>query len=279
MLKRVLILVAGLLPVVSVAAKEQIAVELLSEGAFSKGEGMHPELVAQYEKVIERINTFERARRVDYYEYLKKQRRAEATLEEHLSRFAAFARFGKPADVMTLDALSKLSGPPLPDSLREFYLTQGSFDGGGMWMQMKIHEPAALVECARPDPEQPGNLVRSLGVAHMIRWSWGGDRPEFDPQSGEGLSAVEADILNREYSVIGWISSDGYEANRYLYFDAHGKYGLLYYHQDGFRDFYAEELKPMLAGRGGTLTFDEAMQQMLVHATTDLEELLASHRR
>jgi hypothetical protein len=250
-----------------------LSVTMGASATEAGGQAMDPSVRALFDATIARVNDEERAQRVDYHAYLVQQGRADESLQQHIAKYASFARFGEAADEAAIEALQSLSGPPLPEALRAFYRGVGSFDGGQRLKGLLIHAPATLVERAKPDADQPWNLVRSLGLAHMVRWSWGGDRPEFDPASGEGLDADEADALNRDYSVIGWSSVEETEGFRYLYFDRAGRFGILYYHQDAFGEVYEDALKPLLAGRGPTMSLDEALRALIEDAqTSDFEE-------
>jgi hypothetical protein len=217
--------------------------------------------------LAERVNADERREREDYYAYLKRKGDAEPTLEEHLARYGDFAAVGKPAGDGAIEALRKLSQPPLPDALVDFYRNAGSFRGGGRLRSMVVHAPDTLVAKSKRDPERPYDHVKSLGLVDMIRWSWGGDRPEFDPMSGEeGLTKDEVAALNRDYSIAGWYAIDEGEGFMYLYFDRAGRFGTLHYHQDAFDELWEDDLKPMLKGRPAPDTFDQALGRLLAGA-------------
>ena len=230
--------------------------------AAAEGAGV----IDDFRKAMERVNAQELAERTDYYAYLKGKGDAEPTLEQHLERFGDFARFGKPADDATIAALRTLSQPALPDALVAFYRKLGGFVGGGKLRSMAVHAPATLVAKSKRDPERPYDHVKSLGLVDMIRWSWGGDRFEFDPKSREGLSQGEVDALNRNYSIVGWYVIDEGEGFMYLYFDRAGRFGTLHYHQDAFDELYQGDLKPMLEGRAAPDAFETALARLLAGA-------------
>lgn len=214
---------------------------------------------------MDRVNKLERQVRDDHYRYLLEQGDDSDTYDAYMAKYARFARFGQAATLASIDSLRRFSGPPLPDSLVDFYLTEGSFDGGGYLSDLVIHAAPELVAKA----QGIGNgwdRIRSIGLVDMIILSWGGSRSEFDPASGEGLTEAEVVELNRNYSVIGWHASDYGEAFVYLYFDTQGRFGITGFHQDDFEYFYAQDLLPMTRNSPACLSLDEALVAMLKSA-------------
>ena len=236
---------------------------LLAGGRVSAAGDPAPGYESALRAAMTRVNEAERKQRVDYYEYLKGKGEAEPTLEEHLARFASFARFGRPASQDAIEALRPLSRPGLPEDLVRFYRESGSFEGGHYLKNMVVYAPETLVAKSKRDPERRWDHAASMGLVDMIRWSWANDRFEFDPKSREGLSEDEVIALNRDYSIVGWYVVDEGEGYEYLYFDGQGRFGTLYYHQDAFDELYREHLKPMLGGRPAPDSFDAAMLQLL----------------
>ena len=224
---------------------------------------------------MNRINAVERAKREDYYAYLLTQGDDTDTLEGHIAKYASFVTLGPPATETRIDALRKLSAPALPAPLLDFYRTIGSIHGGNQLKGLVLHSPETLIMKSAPNPAQQWDCVASMGLVDMIRWSWGNDRFEFDPSSGDGLTQVEVDSLNAQYSVIGWYTVLEGEGNEYLLFDRHGAFATLFYHQDAFDELYADSLRPMLDGElSETGSFDEALVKLLVKAEADEWEAL-----
>ncbi|MBK8283791.1 MAG: hypothetical protein IPK97_02330 [Ahniella sp.] len=211
---------------------------------------------------MDRVNTLERQVRDDYYRYLLEQGDDSDTYDAYMARYARFARFGQAATLASIDSLRRLSGTPMPNSLVDFYLKEGSFDGGGYLSDLVIHAAPELV--AKAQSGATGwNCIRSIGLVDMIILSWGGHRMEFDPASGEGLTEAEVLVLNQNYSVIGWHTSGDGEAFDYLYFDTQGRFGITGFHQDDFESFYAQDLLPMTRKSPACLSLDEALAAML----------------
>ncbi len=231
---------------------------------------MKQETIELLHAIMNRINADELATREEYYAYLLTQGDDTDTLEAHVAKYASFVKLGAPASEQSIEALQKMSGPTLPDSLLHFYRTIGSIHGGNQLKGLVLHSPETLVMKSAPNPAQRWDCVASMGLVDMIRWSWGNDRFEFDPASGDGLTQVEVDSLNAQYSVIGWYTVLEGEGHEYLLFDRHGAFATLFYHQDAFDELYADSLRPML---GGDLSeagaFDEALVKLLVKAEAD----------
>lgn len=219
---------------------------------------------------MNRINAVELTTREDYYAYLLTRGDDSETLEAHIAKYASFVKLGPPSSEQSIDALRKLSGPTLPESLLDFYRTVGLIHGGNRLKGLMLHSPVTLVLKSAPNRENPWDCVPSMGVVDMIRWSWGNDRFEFDPASGGGLTQVEVDALNAQFSVVGWFTLFEGEGYVYLLFDGNGTFTTLHYHQDAFDELYADSLQPMLCGEmGGAVSFDEALVKWLADAEAD----------
>jgi hypothetical protein len=235
---------------------------------------MNQATLALFVLTMERINALERQERENHYHYLLEQGDKTDTLDAHMTKFARFASFGTPASAASIVDLQRLSGPPLPRSLIDFYLTTGAFDGGERLSDLKVlsvPEPLAKSQTG----ECSWNKSPSMGLVDMILLSWGADLYQFNPASGEGLTQAEVLALNLNYSVNGWHYSDFGEAFDYLYFDAQGRFGIVGFHQDDFDSFYSEHLAPKIVQSAARLTLDEALAAMLksaeaaVHAYDD----------
>ena len=146
----------------------------------------------------------------------------------------------------------------LPAPLQVFYRAAGSFFGGPQLQDLAIPAPGDW------------EALASLGLADVVRWSWGNDRFEFDPDQRGGLTRDEVAALNRRYSAVGWRVVEDGEGFDYLYFDSEGRFGRLFYHQDAFDELYQDELRPMLAESPARASFDEALAQLLEAATGPL---------
>lgn len=223
---------------------------------------MSPSARELFASIITRVNTAERREREDYFAYLEKRGDHSETLDEHMAKYASFARFGVPASQDSIDRLRRLSGPALPQPLIDFYLDMGSLHGGNRLQGLVIYSADELIAHSHADTPRWQHL-RSIGLVDMIVRSFGGDRFEFDPASGEGLTQQEVDALNRQFSVIGWHTTDDGEGFEYIYFDRDGKFGTVGYHQDDFEAFYERELKRMMLQSDGYMTLDQALHAML----------------
>ena len=231
---------------------------------------MKQETIELLHATMNRINAVELATREDYYAYLLTQGDDTDTLEAHVAKYASFVKLGTPASEQSIEALRKMSGPTLPDSLLHFYRSVGSIHGGDQLKGLVLHSPETVVLKRAPNPESPWDSVASMGLVDMIRWSWGNDRFEFDPASGDGLTQKEVDELNAQYSVIGWYTVLEGEGCEYLIFDRRGAFATLFYHQDAFDELYADALRPMLGGElSESGSFDQTLVKLLVNAEAD----------
>jgi hypothetical protein len=214
----------------------------------------------------DRVNAAELEARRDYHQYLAQKGDHEDTLEQHIAKYASLARFGTPAGDDDLARLQTLSQPTLPAPLLAFYRAVGSFHGGAYLQDLVLHAPARLLQAAALEPGG-WEALPSIGLADMVRWSWGNDRFEFDPAQRGGLTPAEVGELNRRYSAVGWRVVEDGEGFEYLYFDGEGRFGGLFYHQDAFDELYEDDLLPMLAASPARAGFDEALAQLLQAAT------------
>jgi hypothetical protein len=226
---------------------------------------------ALFTLAMERINALERQERENHYRYLLEQGDKSDTLDAYMRKYAHFARFGTPASAASIVDLQRLSGPALPESLIDFYATTGAFDSGERLSKFIVLSVPELLAKSKTG-ERSWNKSPSMGLVDMIILSWGGDRYEFNPASGKGLTQTEVTTLNQNYSVIGWHYSDFGEAFDYLYFDMHGYFGIVGFHQDDFDSFYSEHLAPMLQQSAAQMTLDEALAAMLKSAEAAVHE-------
>lgn len=101
--------------------------------------------------------------------------------------------------------------------------------------------------------------LHSLGLVDTIRFSWVNDRPEFG-QVDPGKVA----LINERYKGFGFYRrDDGLEEAHYLYFDAHGKFGAVRYHQDDFSDLWDDQLNPMLQASRATEDLPALLERVL----------------
>ena len=214
---------------------------------------------------MERVNAQERQAREQHFAYLISQGDNSDSFDAYMAKYAQSARFGEPASAASIAGLRPLSGPPLPQSLIDFYLEAGAFYGGERLSALVIHSAPELL-AKSTSGENGWNQILSIGLVDMIMLSWGGDRREFDPATGAGLTKDEVQALNQNYSVIGWHDSDFGEAFDYLYFDRQGHFGIASWHQDDFDSFYSEQLLPMTRQSAAHMTLDEALIAMLKSA-------------
>ena len=231
---------------------------------------MKPDTLEFLHTTMARINADERAAREEYYAYLLTQGDSSDTLDEHIAKYSSFVALGVPASPPSIDALRKLSAPELPETLLNFYRTVGSIKGGDRLKGLVLHSPDTLILKSSPNPTSPWDCVPSMGLVDIIRWSWGNDRFEFDPASGDGLTQAEVEHLNARYSAVGWYDVLEGEGREYLIFDRSGAFATLFYHQDAFDELYADSLLPMLSGEMSVATsFDEALVTLLTKAEAD----------
>ncbi len=214
---------------------------------------------------MERVNAQERQAREEQFGNLLSQGDSSDSFDAFMAKYARFACFGEPASTAAIAELRRLSGPPLPQSLVDFYLEAGAFYGGERLSALVIH-PAPELLAKSTSGKNGWDQIRSMGLVDMIVLSWGGKRREFDLATGAGLTQDEVQALNQNYSVIGWHKSDFGEAYDYLYFDATGHFGIASWHQDDFDSFYSEQLLPMTRQSAAHMTLDEALIAMLKSA-------------
>lgn len=206
-----------------------------------------------------RVNALELAKRRDYHAYLLSRGESSETLEQHIEKYASLASLAPPAAEADLARLQTICPIPLPMAWLHFYRAVGGFHGGVRLQNAVIHAPADLLRAVER-PANSSESLRTLGLVDMVRWSWGNDRFEFDPASGEGLESADVDALNARYAIFGWRVVEG-EAFEYLYADHAGGCGRLFYHQDAFDELFADDLHPMLTNaRPAPETFDQALR-------------------
>jgi len=227
---------------------------------------MNPETLSLLRAEMQRVNTLGRVEREEHFAYLQTRGEADESLDTYMARYASLARFATPASEALLLALQELSAVPLPKSLLAFHRGLGGFRGGNRLQGLVIHDAETLLAKCAPNPQQPWDHLRSIGLVDMILWSWGNDRFEFKPESGDGLDAAEVATLNRNYSIAGWRPVEEGEGFQYLYFDRDGRFDILHYHQDAFDELHAQSLQPMLLRSPATLSFDVATLTMLTSA-------------
>ena len=219
-----------------------------------------------------RVNALELAERRDYHAYLQSRGDRSETLEEHIDKYASLARLGSPATDDELARLQAICPVPLPPELLAFYRTAGGFEGGTRLQDALIHAPADLLRVsARPAGQW--DALPSMGLVHMVRWAWGNDRFEFDPDSGEGLDQAGVDALNANYAVIGWRVLEEGEAHEFIYFDRHGGFGRLHFHQDAFDELLADDLEPMVRqARPAPGRFDTVLADFIAAALAGADD-------
>ena len=83
---------------------------------------MNPTTRQLFASTMERVNARELKARTDYFAYLSTKGEQDGTLDEFIAKYASLARFGRPASAATVERLRLLSGPPIPQSLADFYL-------------------------------------------------------------------------------------------------------------------------------------------------------------
>ena len=173
---------------------------------------------------------------------------------------------GPTATVEEIARLQALTPVPLPPDLLDFYRYIGGLRGNSGLQDAVLHTPADLLAAAAL-PAGQWDTLRSLGLVDMILWSWGNDRFEFDPASGEGLKQQHVDTLNANYAAFGWRVLEDGEAFEYLYFDRQGRFGRVFYHQDAFGEVVEDHLRPMLKLRPAPADFDTTIREFMAAAS------------
>ncbi|KAA6432763.1 SMI1/KNR4 family protein [Dyadobacter flavalbus] len=147
-------------------------------------------------------------------------------------------------------------GIKLPEVLKNLYTGFGSIKNRN-WNEnncLDIYSVSYLME--RLDDPDKWARTESLGIIDMIRLSWGNDRYELD----EELSPAMKAYLNKHYICFGlYRTDDNLESANYLYFDMHGRFGSVFYHQDNFEDLLQNHLRPMLEESPATHTLEELL--------------------
>lgn len=157
----------------------------------------------------------------------------ERVKEIELEGYGSF-EFSKPESIESLQALEVYIGFSIPNSLKDFWLTQGSLRIG-----TRGHRTAFEVYCVRN------------GQSMTFKKFWELIDVELTSLLGEFLSISEIAELNQNYFVFGEIFLG--DSNReYLYFTKYGSFGtLVIYHDD---DSGLIGLRQMIAGKGNFFT-------------------------
>jgi hypothetical protein len=142
-------------------------------------------------------------------------------------------RLGSGTAVRDVESLQARLKHPLPPDLRAFYLQFGSLRNGIHYSEsyeLQMPDPAALL--AALDAPHHCDRQASLGLIHSVRHRWSNDREELEP--GICFSDAEIDALNQCYTVFGrYNRSEGLDAAGYLFFDRAGRFGRIWFSQDG----------------------------------------------
>jgi hypothetical protein len=146
----------------------------------------------------------------------------------------------------TIEAIALLENQihsKLPEELGNFYTGFGAIKNRN-WNEnncMDIYSIKYLMERLN-DPDKWAR-TESLGIIDMIKLSWRNDRYELDDE----LSPSMKTFLNKNYICFGlYRTDDNLESANYLYFDTHGRFGSVFYHQDDFEDLLENHLHPMM---------------------------------
>lgn len=218
---------------------------------------MNPATLERFQSVAAELNAEELERRRDYYAWLQQQRQAEPTLQEHLDRYASFAKFGDPLDDALVQSAQRLSATAFPPDLLAFYRSHGSFRGNDALRGLTIWRLDELLRLSSPETPR-WQRVQSLGLVDAIRWTWGNDRPDLEPGSDRAvITAEQAEYLNSHYTVVGRWSDPSLEGGGYIYFDQRGRFGIFKYHQDTSR------VDLLLGESPADMSWDEVMDAAL----------------
>jgi hypothetical protein len=226
---------------------------------------------AEILELVGGYNTRETARRREYYDGLVARGDKSETFEQHLEKYSDLIRTGDTATAAEIEKLSALVKRPLPAELVEFYTQIGKLRGREEGIGIRVEPVKELLRRTGDPSLAPYERYRSLGLADMMRACWGNDRFEFDPKNGE-ISAAELQAINEKYTCIGWVESDlGVEAHTYAYFDAEGRFGTVFYHQDAFDELYEHAFIPMLQKSSARSTLSDVLLEWLRNDTVDEE--------
>ena len=154
--------------------------------------------------------------------------------------------------------LEELAGA-LPEELKRFYLDIGALDNvrNSECYCMSMLTVAELVEGLAYNGDYKYKKLDSLGLADMMRFSWGNDRPEFT--NGRCFTPDQLTYINHHYRCFGWYrTDDGLEAAHYMYFDQAGKFGALLYHQDTI-DRMQEAFSKMMVASPATQSLEDML--------------------
>lgn len=144
----------------------------------------------------------------------------------------------------------------LPEALKSFYTGFGAIKNRD-WNEnncMDLYSVRYMME--RLDDPDKSSGTKSLGIIDMIRLSWGNDRYELDDELSEPMKA----FLNSHFICFGlYRTDDNLESANYLYFDTHGQFGSVFYHQDDFDDLLQNHLQPMMKESPASHTLEELL--------------------
>jgi hypothetical protein len=166
---------------------------------------------------------------------------------------------GQAATDALLKQLASKFGLPIPAELRQFYINVGSARSDDLESNcIDIESAQQLLDALAQT--QRWRRLNSTGLIDYIKYSWGNDRHEFDGY----MSAESVAKINANYQAFGlWRGFEILEGAHYFYFDAQGKFGSVYYHQDAFDDLLTNHLDPMLAKSQADRTLEQCVDQAL----------------
>ena len=171
--------------------------------------------------------------------------------------------FGNTADEKQITLLKKAFGIPMPEDLEEFYRTLGSIIRPKEYLVYEDHYIDIFsAQTMLKSLEENGGDCRSFGLVDMIVGHWEGDRYEFTDDL-EDYEEEMFDEINRRYKCIGEYALDwSFEESYYIFFDEHGRFGAVRYHQDEY-DALTEQFEALLNGNGPELSLKEVTEKAL----------------
>lgn len=195
-------------------------------------------------------NAVERKLKAEYFDTLNpgaSEKEKTDFIKKH--SYGTFSTEGQASEQDIAD-LERITGCSMPEELVDFYLNVGGMSGNMPALSFTIPDIKKLIQWL--DPENPKwRRLNSIGIIDMICASWGNDRPEFTEEGG--MPQNEIDYLNTRYKSFGYVqNNEDSEDYTYLYFDAEGNFGAVYYHQDqssAWDDFLVPMLDKSLASR------------------------------
>lgn len=199
-------------------------------------------------------------------------------LRAHLDDDARLAADAPVTDA-DLDALAARLGRPLPPPLRAAWRRVGGLRNGrhvGERHVLALSTPAEILHAL--DATDRWARLASPGLVDGIRHGWGNERDELLP--GEWFADAELDALNRHYLLLGrYTCGEGHEAQGWLFADAAGRVGWIWFAQDdcywrGHEHFHTHATR-LLQASTATRGLEAALAAVIGEMAGELEAEVA----